>query len=232
MLELQAIMDAGYQDRNEITKMMRLKSPKVLGIYLQRLDDFKERNAEQQGTPRVDDRGTPTDVKSFAKEGPGISEDTLGEPTWRKGEQHALSNRALWGNGVGSASPASTIRSGRQYFDKALLEPDGFEVMVVKRLVCDALDTPSTEFGNVISNRTADLALKELRRRRVDRLVDEHQCYLIVRQALRALVRETPFAKRYVNKRRLSLATKRSGNKITPATVGNATEPLSRGERE
>ena len=87
-----------------------------------------------------------------------------------------------------------------------MLEQD-FAKMKVKELVSDSLDTPDDQFGRMISGRLADLAVDELDRRRTDRLIDLHECYLIVLYAKRELVKELPRAKIYFNVERLKLAT-------------------------
>ncbi len=216
MLELRAILDAGYKDKDQIAGMMRIPR-KFLNVYLERL---AQRDADRADHPHADcseEHVTTIDgeIICASRVHGQVVEYVQAQPAHKKGEPVSFPNSAHWGNGLGSPRPASALRSRRQYYNKALLEKGGYEVMLVKQLVCDALDTPDTEFGNLISNRLAELAEEELRKRRVDRLIDEHECVLIVKQALRLLTKETPIACRYVNTERLRLATKEPGNKIT-----------------
>lgn len=221
MLELQAIVEAGYRDKDQIAEMMRIPR-KFLNIYLERLEQRLVNRGDNPHEHCSEEHLTTVDgeIICASRVRGEVLEYAQVQPVCKKGEPVSFPNRAHWGNGLGSSRPAATLRSRRQYYNKALLEEGGYEVMLVKQLLCDALDTPDTEFGNLISNRLAELAEEELRKRRVDRLIDEHECLLIVRQALRLLTKETPIASRYINKERLRLATKEPDNKIDSPSGG------------
>jgi len=204
MAELQAILEAGYKDKDEVARMMRV-SKRVLNVYLRRLGRYV-------APPSLEAPSTiPEGDRIHLPDGEIVRRDTgevLGygeEPPYpRKSDRISFTNHALWGRGLGSSRPGAGSKREKQRTNKALLE-ESFALLAIKRALCDILDTPSTPFGHLITDRAAILAERELRERMVERLIDAHECELIIRHVLRRLREETPIVRRYIDRGRLKI---------------------------
>jgi len=204
MAELQAILEAGYRDKDEVARMMRV-SRKVLNVYLRRLGRYVAPPSLQVTStiPEGDHIHLPDGeiVRRNTGEVLGYSEEP---PYPKRGDYISFTNHALWGSGLGSSRPGAGSKREKQRTNKALLE-ESFALLVIKRALCDILGTPSTPFGHLITDRAAILAERELRERMVERLIDAHECELIIRHVLRVLREETPIVEHYIDRGRLKI---------------------------
>ncbi len=233
MIELQAILEAGYdleKERDGIRKMMGL-SKETFRVLFWRFKKLKRWN----GSGAVEENdGHAACKKSDHLETPDgeiicLNQSHKGEVLGMVGVRREIkatpsvkfTNKSQWDNGLGSADPARTLGYWQAKKIERGLYRYGYAGTRVKELLCDVLTPPASgtqptiEYGNILTNRAAEIALQQLLLRSAQRLIDEHECFLIVDYSIKAVIKETPFARRYVNMELLTRFRKRYRQGVT-----------------
>ena len=220
MLELQALIEAGYADNSALASIMGITKQGVR-VYRGRLRAWLDRNhngherdshAECDSSDHIISNG---EVVCARLDGEVVDQVTV----QRKPDDETYTNWSQWGHGLGGrveTVPGIIKRNTKKFGAvdrrgisnqtlKKLVEDESYDLKLLRTWICDAFDTPSSGLGHYITNRTGQIAEREYWKRRPQKIIDEHELYLVLIYSIRELKKSWPDVARFVNKGRLEL---------------------------
>lgn len=220
MLELQALIEAGYTDNSALATIMGITKQEVR-VYRGRLRTWLDRNHNGHEMDPHSECGPSDHVTS---NGEVICTRLNGEvvrqvTAQRKPDGETYTNWSQWGRGLGGRVeivPGVIKRNTKKFGGadrrgisnqalKKLVEDESYDLKLLRTWICDAFDTPSSALGHYITNRTGQIAEKEYWKRRAQKIIDEHELYLVLIYSIRELKKSWSDVARFVNKDRLEL---------------------------